>query len=102
MFDKLFEARQKAEEIKKRLDSITVVGEVEGGLIKVTATANKEVTGVAIDAVFLSHAEKEELEELLATAVNKALKQADDISQAEMQGAAKDMLGGLGGLFGQS
>ncbi|MFC7522428.1 YbaB/EbfC family nucleoid-associated protein [Parapedobacter sp. GCM10030251] len=101
MFDKLFEARQKAEEIKKRLDHITVTGEAEGGLIKVTATANKEVTGVHIDPVFLSNADKEELEELLAVAVNNALKQAEQISQAEMQGAAKDMLGGLGGLFGQ-
>mgnify|MGYP001207964411 FL=1 len=101
MFDKLFEARQKAEEIKKRLDHITVTGEAEGGLIKVTVTANKEVTGVHIDPVFLSNADKEELEELLAVAVNNALKQAEQISQAEMQGAAKDMLGGLGGLFGQ-
>jgi len=101
MFDKLMEARQKAEEIKKRLDSITVVGEAEGGLVRVTATANKEVTEVSIDHVFLSNAEQEELEELLAVAINKALKQADNISQTEMQGVAKDMLGGLGGLFGQ-
>jgi len=101
MFDKLFEARQKAEEIKKRLDHITVTGEAEGGLIKVTATANKEVTEIGIDPVFLSNADKEELEELLTVAVNNALKQADQVSQTEMQGAAKDMLGGLGGLFGQ-
>ncbi|PPK99232.1 YbaB/EbfC family nucleoid-associated protein [Parapedobacter indicus] len=101
MFDKLFEARQKAEEIKKRLDHITVTGEAEGGLIKVTATANKEVTEISIDPVFLSNADKEELEELLTVAVNNALKQADQVSQTEMQGAAKDMLGGLGGLFGQ-
>ncbi len=101
MFDKLFETRQKVEEIRKRLDNISVVGEAEGGLIKVTATANKEVTEVAIDQAFLSNAEKEELEELLAVAINNAMKQADNISQTEMQAATKDMLGGLGGLFGQ-
>ncbi|GGH04666.1 nucleoid-associated protein [Parapedobacter pyrenivorans] len=101
MFDKLIAARQKAEEIKKRLDNITVVGEVEveGGIIKVTATANKEVTAVDIDHVFLANADKEELEELLAVAINHAIRQADNISQTEMQGAAKDMLGGLGGLL---
>jgi nucleoid-associated protein EbfC len=99
MFDKLIAARQKAEEIKKRLDNITVVGEVEGGIIKVTATANKEVTEVNIDHIFLASAEKEELEELLATAINHAMRQADNISQTEMQGVAKDMLGGLGGLL---
>lgn len=100
MFDKLFEARQKAEEIKKRLDSIAVTGEAEGGLIKVTTTANKEVTDIKIDQVFLANAEKEELEELLVIAVNHALEQAENISQSEMQAVTKDMLGGLGGLFG--
>lgn len=99
MFDKLIAARQKAEEMKKRLDNITVVGEVEGGIIKITATANKEVTEVNIDHIFLANAEKEELEELLAVAINHAMRQADNISQTEMQGAAKDMLGGLGGFL---
>lgn len=101
MFDKLFQAQQKAEEIKKRLDSISVSGEVEGGLIRVVATANKEIKEVNIDPVFLSNADKEELEELLVVALNKAIAQAENISQAEMQAASKDMLGGLGGLFNQ-
>ncbi|WP_353184884.1 YbaB/EbfC family nucleoid-associated protein [Parapedobacter lycopersici] len=101
MFDKLFEARQKAEEIKKRLDQITVVGEAEGGRIKVTATANKEVTQITIDTAYFDGADKEELEELLAVAVNQAMRQADNVSQAEMQAATKDMLGGFGGMFGQ-
>lgn len=100
MFDKLFQAQQKAEEIKKRLDSISVSGEVEGDLIRVVATANKEIKEVTIDPVFLSNADKEELEELLVVALNKAIAQAENISQAEMQAASKDMLGGLGGLGG--
>ena len=33
MFDKLMAAQGKAEEIKKRLDTISVFGEVEGGAI---------------------------------------------------------------------
>ncbi|MBB1642352.1 Nucleoid-associated protein [compost metagenome] len=100
MFDKLFQAQQKAEEIKKRLDSISVSGEAEGGLIRVVATANKEIKEVTIDPIFLSNADKEELEELLVVALNKAIAQAENISQAEMQAASKDMLGGLGGLGG--
>ncbi|MFB2119934.1 YbaB/EbfC family nucleoid-associated protein [Parapedobacter sp. 2B3] len=99
MFDKLMAAQQKAEEIKKRLDHIMVTGEAEGGAVKVTATANREVTDVSIDPVFLADVGKEELEEVLVVAINKAMKQAENVSQTEMQGAAKDMLGGLGGLF---
>ncbi|MGJ1447859.1 YbaB/EbfC family nucleoid-associated protein [Sphingobacterium spiritivorum] len=98
MFDKLFEAQQKAQEIKKRMDNISVFGEAEGGVIKVVATANKEIREITIDPVFLDNADKEELEELLIVALNKALVQAENVSQSEMQASAQDMLGGFGGL----
>jgi len=101
MFDKLFAAQQKAEEIKKRLDTVSVYGEVENGAIKITATANKTIIGVSIDETFLKSADKEELEELLLTAINKAMASAEQVSAAEMQANAQEMLGGLGGMFGQ-
>jgi len=88
-----------AGEVKKRLDIITVTGIAEGGIIKVTANGNKVVQSVAINESFLKDADKEELEELLVTAINKALEQADNASQTEMQAMTKQMLGGLGGLF---
>ena len=37
MFDKLLQVQQKAEEVKKRLENISLTGEAEGGKIKVTA-----------------------------------------------------------------
>ena len=94
-------AQGKAEEIKKRLDTISVFGDVEDGAIKVTATANKAITAIAITDEFYEKADKEELEELLQAAVNKALAQAEQVSATEMQAATSDMLGGLGGLFGK-
>ncbi len=97
MFDKLFEAQQKAEEIKKRLDTITVSSEIESGKIKVSATANKRITGISLDPDFVASADSEELEELLVTAVNKVLEQAEGVSQTEMQAATRDMMGGLFG-----
>ncbi len=100
MFDKLMAAQQMADDIKKRLDTVSVYGEVEGGAIKVTATANKVITAVEIQEEFFKQADKEEVEELLLTAINKALTQADQVSATEMQAATKDMLGGLGGMFG--
>jgi DNA-binding protein YbaB len=100
MFDKLMAAQQMADDIKKRLDTVSVYGEVEGGAIRITATANKAITAVEIQEEFFKQADKEELEELLLTAINKALAQADEVSATEMQAATKDMLGGLGGMFG--
>ncbi len=101
MFDKIFEAQQKAGEMKKRLDDITVTGTVEGGKITVTANANKVVQSIVISDEFMKEADKDELEELLVTAVNKAMEQADNINQSEMAAMTKNMFGDLGGMFGQ-
>lgn len=100
MFDKLLQVQQKAEEIKKRLDAVTVSGEAEGGKIKITATGNKQISSVFLEEDFLKSADKEELEELLVVAINKALEQAENIHQSEMQALSQNMLGGLGNLFG--
>ena len=101
MFDKLFEAQQKAGEVKKRLDGITVSGVAEGGKIRVTANGNKVIQSVMIDEDFFKSADKEELEELLLVAINKSLDQAENISQSEMAALTKDMFGGMGNLFGK-
>jgi len=101
MFDKLFEAQQKAGEVKKRLDGITVSGDAEGGKIRVTANGNKVIQSVSIDEEFLKTADKEELEELLVVAINKALVQAENVSQSEMAALTKDVFGGLGNMFGK-
>jgi DNA-binding protein YbaB len=101
MFDKLMEAQQKAGEVKKRLDAISVTGTVENGKITVNANGNKVVQSVIIDADFLKVADKEELEELLVTAINKALQQADNVSQSEMAAMTQNMFGDLGSLFGK-
>lgn len=101
MFDKLMEAQQKAGEVKKRLDAITVTGIAEGGKITVTANGNKVVQSVQINDTFLADADKEELEELLVVAINKAMEQAENVSQSEMAAITKNMFGDLGGMFGK-
>jgi DNA-binding protein YbaB len=101
MFDKIMQAQQMAGDIKKRLDAITVTGLVEGGKISVNANANKVIQSITIDPDFFKDADREELEELLVTAINKAMEQAENVSQSEMAAATKDMFGGLGGMFGK-
>ncbi len=89
------QAQQKAGEIKQRLDGITVSGSAEGGKITVTANANKVVQSVTIDEELFKDGDKEQLEELLVIAINKAMQQADNVSQSEMAAMTKDMFGGL-------
>jgi|GEM_PF-70125 DNA-binding YbaB/EbfC family protein len=99
MFDKLMQAQQKAGEVKKRLDGITVTGIAEGGKITVSANGNKVIQSIVIDEALIKDGDKEQLEELLVIAVNKAMEQADNVSQSEMAAMTKEMFGGLGGLF---
>ena len=95
------EAQQKAGEMKKRLDAVSVTGTAEGGKITVIANGNKVIQSINIDGEFLKEADKEELEELLIVALNKALEQAENVSQSEMAAMTQQMFGGLGGLFGK-
>src|ERR1700744_3348168 len=101
MFDKIMEAQQKAGEVKKRLDAITVSGTAEGGKITVTANGNKVLQSISIDEDFYKQADKEELEELLLVAANKAREQADNVSQSEMAAMIQQMFGCLGGRCGK-
>ena len=101
MFDKILEAQQKATEVKKRLDAITVTGTAEGGKISVSANGNKKILSVTIDEELVKEGDKEQLEELVLIAVNKALEQAENVSQSEMAAMTQQMFGGMGGLFGK-
>ena len=98
MFDKILEAQQKAGEVKKRLDAITVTGTAEGGKVTVSANGNRKVLSITIDEELVKDADKEQLEDLLLVAVNKALEQAENINQREMAAMTQQMLGGMGGL----
>lgn len=95
MLDKLMAAQAKALEIKDRLDSIEVSGEAENGKIRVTATGNKKITSVKIDPEFAAEADNEALEDLLLIAINRALDQAENVSQSETQAMTREMFGGM-------
>jgi hypothetical protein len=96
LFGKLQEAQQKMQEGKQRLGNITVEGAAGEGTVKVIVTGNREVKSITIAEHLLTPENKEELEDLLITALNRALKNAENAWEAEMKGVAGGMLGGLG------
>lgn len=100
MFGKLQEAQQKMKESKERLALITVDGEAGDGAVKVTVTGNREVKSLEIAERLLEKDNKEELEDLVITALNRALKAAENTWESEMKSVAGGMLGPLGGLLG--
>lgn len=98
MMKKLQEAQQKMQEIKTRLDSITVEGKSPGDKVKVQATANRRIKGITfVDAAILET--PDQLEDHLVIAINEAIGKADQVNEAEMKAAAGNMMPGLGGLF---
>jgi hypothetical protein len=95
LFGKLQEAQQKMQESKQKLADVTVDGEAGNGMVKVSVTGNREVKTISIDSQLLAADRKEELEDLLITALNRALKNAEQSWEDEMKGVAGGMLGGL-------
>ncbi|RMG77988.1 MAG: YbaB/EbfC family nucleoid-associated protein [Bacteroidetes bacterium] len=89
--DKLNEMKQKAEESKKRLDTIYVKGESPDKSVTVTMNGNRVVKSINFSDGFFSK-DQEEIEDMLVIAVNKALENAEKVYEAEMQSAAKNIL----------
>jgi DNA-binding YbaB/EbfC family protein len=78
------EMQAKMAEVQESLDSITVEGESGGGLVKVTATAKGELTGLSIDPSIFSPDDKEVAEDLILAAVKDAQARASERAQKEM------------------
>lgn len=87
---KLQAMQQAVEDSKRKLDNLTVFG--ESGYVKVEVTGNRRVKQVYLAQ---EPADKEELEDLLVLALNKALEQADKINEAEMAASARGLIPGL-------
>lgn len=98
LFSKLQEARQQIEESKKKLNEIIVSTNVGDGAIKVTANANKTIISIDISEDFYKKADKEAIEDMLLTAMNKALEEAAQLGEAEMKEITKGMLPNFPGL----
>jgi hypothetical protein len=101
MFDKLGAAKEMAENVKAKLETITVVGEAGNGKVKVLANGNRKVQSFTISPELLAPENKEELEDLLTVAVNRVLSSAENVSESEMRAMMRTMMPGLGNLFGK-
>jgi nucleoid-associated protein EbfC len=99
MLGKLNEVKKAMEEIKSRLDTISVDGEAGEGAVKVMMNGNRKVTSVKISDKLLSPSRKDELEELLELAMNRAGEKAQNVSETEMKAAGKGILPNIPGLF---
>ncbi len=98
MLGKLGQMKKAMEEVKSRLDTITVVGESGEGSVRVTMTGNMEVRSVEFHDRYLNQERKEELQELTELAMNRAVTQARSVMESEMKSVSQGFLPGFPGL----
>jgi len=87
------QAQQMQENLRKaqeELAQIEVTGSAGGGMVEVTMTCRHDVRKVSIDDSLMED-DKEMIEDLLAAAVNDAVRKVEEITKEKMGG----MMGGL-------
>lgn len=94
MGDMMKKAQKMQEEMQKAQEEIAkaeVVGEAGAGLVKVTMNGRHDVRKVDIDSSLMTE-EKDILEDLLAAAVNDAVRRVEENQKEKMSG----MMSGMG------
>jgi len=91
MLGKLQEIKQKMKEIKAKMEITTVEATGASGDIKITMNGNRRIQKLEI-APSLQSASKQELEEQLMLTINKAVEEADKLSENEMKKVAGGFL----------
>lgn len=76
--------QQQMEQLQATLASQTVESTSGGGVVKVIAKCDGSIASLKIDPQTVNPAETQLLEDLILTAVNKALAEAKEISTTEM------------------
>jgi DNA-binding YbaB/EbfC family protein len=88
---KLLKQAQRAQEQMAQIQAELAVRTVEatsgGGAVKVVAKCDGSVASIKIDPQALNPSDAQIVEDMILTAVNQALNQARDISNAEMSKA---------------
>ncbi|MBS0126379.1 YbaB/EbfC family nucleoid-associated protein [Thetidibacter halocola] len=79
------EMQAKVVQLQEDLAQITVTGESGAGLVKATATAKGELTGLDIDLSIFVPSEKEVAEDLILAAIKDAQAKAGAKSAEEMR-----------------
>ena len=88
------DVQKKIEEIQNQLADMVVDAEAGGGMVSVKVNGRQEILQINIDPEAMKE-DKEMLEDLIISAVNKALTKAQTHSQEKMNNVTGGMISGL-------
>ena len=88
------EIQKRIEEVQSDLENITINAESGGGLISVMINGKQEILELNISQEAMEE-DKELLEDLIISAINKALSESQEEMQTRMNSVTGGMLAGL-------
>ena len=88
------EIQKKIEEVQSDLENIMISSESGGGLVTVMINGKQEILELNISKEAMEE-DKELLEDLIISAINKALSDSQEEMQSRMNSVTGGMLGGL-------
>lgn len=91
---KLSEMQKLADESKKKLDTIILEGEAGSGLVVISVTGNRNIKSVKINSD-IQLMEVEDLEDLIAVALQRAMDKANALNENEVMNSAKNFFPGM-------
>lgn len=98
LMGKLKEMQSEMERARQRLDEITITAESGGGMVVVTANANRKVLKITVDADLMDRNDKEIMEDLIAAAVNKAMEAAENVAREEIGRVSNNFMPNIPGM----
>ena len=87
------------EQKKGELEEKTVEAVVGGGVVTVVANGANQIVDIKIAPDVVDPEDVEMLQDLVISAVNEALRKADEMVQEEMAKVTGGMSGAMGGMF---
>ena len=88
------DVQKKIEQVQNQLSDMIIESESGGGMVKVKVNGKQEVLEIDIDQTTLEE-DKEVIEDLIVSALNKALSKAQADSQEKMNSVTGGMMSGL-------
>ena len=88
------EMQKQIEEVQNQLSDMIIDAESGGGMVSVKVNGKQEIIELTIDPDAMKE-DKEMLEDLIISALNKALSKAQSDSQEKMNSVAGGMMSGL-------
>lgn len=84
--------QERMQQAQEEVAKLEVTGEAGAGMVKVTMLGNHNVRRVAIDPSLLEDDDKEMIEDLVAAAINDAVRRVEQTSKEKMA----DLTSGMG------